>query len=283
MLFTKYALPMAFCLPLVAPAPSLWSTAAPVTNFPILPRMANQSTTGQSPASGTKKYFAEALCTPDQKLVEQVAWSDALQYAQALASWQPNGNFQPAMDLYMGNDSRGPLGATLRANIDGAVKVHNVSTWPEKQRLFIFCTEPTLFVEVFGEECGQQGTVAYEFDINGTYYENHYVVFCPVYYKQPSLSESLSLTDAVPAERLVGLPADRFVGNQAEFYFHESLHLADLTTPVDHPIADSNGNESSKYGPYGVAREAKLKNTAACLHIGKLRFSSCQYLVTSIY
>ena len=76
--------------------------------------MTNQSTIGVSPASDTKKYFAEAVCTPDQKLVERVAWRDALHYAQALASWQPNGSFQAAMDLYMGNDSRGQLGATLQ-------------------------------------------------------------------------------------------------------------------------------------------------------------------------
>ena len=76
--------------------------------------MANQNAAGVSPASGTKKYFAEASCSPEEKITERIAWGDALQYAQALASWQPNGSFQPAMDLYMGNDSRGPLGATLR-------------------------------------------------------------------------------------------------------------------------------------------------------------------------
>lgn len=76
--------------------------------------MANQSTTDVSLANGTKKYFAEALCTPHEKQIEHDAWWDALEYAQALARWQPNGSFQPAMDLYMGNDSRGPLSATLQ-------------------------------------------------------------------------------------------------------------------------------------------------------------------------
>lgn len=114
MLLTNPTVSMAFSLSLLASAPPVWSAIAPVMKFPILPRMANQSTTGASPASDVKKYFAEAFCTPQQKLIEQIAWRDALQYAQALASWQPNGAFQPAMDLYMGNDSRGELGATLR-------------------------------------------------------------------------------------------------------------------------------------------------------------------------
>lgn len=114
MLFTNPIVLLAFSLSLIASAPSIWSAAASVNKFPILPRIANQSTTGFSPANETKKYFAEAYCTPYQKLIERVAWGDALQYAQALASWQPNDSFQPAMDLYMGNDSRGELGATLQ-------------------------------------------------------------------------------------------------------------------------------------------------------------------------
>lgn len=135
--------------------------------------MANQSTTGVSPDRDTHKYFAERLCTPAQMVNEAIAWSDARQYARALASWRPNGSFQPAMDLYMGTDSFGPLtelleGMTsemksslieqreppclrrvltkaLLANIDGALRVHDLSTWPDRQRLFVFCDEPAPF------------------------------------------------------------------------------------------------------------------------------------------
>ena len=114
MLFTTPAVSLALSLSLLASAPPVRSAIAPVMKSPILPRTANQSITDAIPLSGVKKYFAEALCTPEQRSIEEIAWGDALQYAQALASWQPNGAFQPAMDLYMGNDSRGPLGATLR-------------------------------------------------------------------------------------------------------------------------------------------------------------------------
>lgn len=31
------------------------------------------------------------------------------------------------------------------ANVDGAVRVHDLSTWPERQKLFVFCTEPVQF------------------------------------------------------------------------------------------------------------------------------------------
>ncbi|KAF6234441.1 hypothetical protein HO173_007474 [Letharia columbiana] len=264
MLFTNLTVWLASSLSLIASAQSVWSAATPVTKFPILPRTANQSTTGVSPASGTKKYFAETFCTPYQKLIEKIAWRDALQYAQSLASWQPNGSFQPAMDLYMGNDSRGQLGATLRANIDGAVRIHDQSTWPRNQRLFVFCSEPMIFVEN-GGMCGE--ALAYAFNINGTYYDNHYVVFCPPYYELQTLYKTLSITDAFPLERLLVTSANDFDENQGEIYFHESLHFADLTTPVNHPIHDNNGNEPDIYGPYDVAMEAESKNTAACLHI----------------
>ena len=72
--------------------------------------MANQSLTSVSPAKGIQKYFADAYCTPTQRVIEQEAWGDAGRYAQALASWRPNnGTYQAAMDLYMGTDSVGPL------------------------------------------------------------------------------------------------------------------------------------------------------------------------------
>ena len=117
MLFIKYTVSLAFSLYILASVPPVWSSAALASKFPKLPRMTNQSATDVSLASGTKKYFAETLCSPNDRQVEHNAWQGALQYAQALASWQPNGSFQPAMDLYMGNDSRGQLGGELRGMI----------------------------------------------------------------------------------------------------------------------------------------------------------------------
>lgn len=48
-------------------------------------------------------------------------------------------------------------------------------------------------------------------------------------------------------------------------------------------VVDYNRNEPNTYGPYSVAKEAELENTAACLYIGKLYFSSCRVFVTPIY
>ena len=117
MLLAKYTVSLAFSLSFIASAPPAWSAAVPATKFPVLPRMANQSATGVSPAPGTQKYFAEGLCTPTQKAIEQIAWNDARRYAQALASWRPNGSFQPAMDLYMGTDSGGQLSQILEGTV----------------------------------------------------------------------------------------------------------------------------------------------------------------------
>ena len=76
-----------------------------------LPMNSTNSTNSTGPGSislddGThKKYYFGASCTAGQKDLEQTAWSDALQYAQALASWRPGGAYQAAMNMYMGNDS----------------------------------------------------------------------------------------------------------------------------------------------------------------------------------
>ena len=47
------------------------------------------------------------------------------------------------------------------ANIDGALRVHDQSTWPENQKLFVFCSEPPVF-EMIGAPCSDMGTTAYE-------------------------------------------------------------------------------------------------------------------------
>lgn len=80
------------------------------------------------------------------------------------------------------------------------------------------------------------------FNLNGTYYvcnharrtntqdanlrsqDNHYVVFCPRYYNSPSLSQALSIADALLAPKsFLKAVAEDFVGNKGEVYFHESL------------------------------------------------------------
>lgn len=111
MFFTKATVSLAFFLSYLA---SALPAAAPAEYFPILPRVANQSARNVSPAHGSQKYIAKALCTPEQLVNESKAWDDARLYAEALASWIPNGSYQPAMDLYMGTDSVGPLREVLQ-------------------------------------------------------------------------------------------------------------------------------------------------------------------------
>lgn len=89
------------------------SAVVPAQKFPVMPRQINSSSTGVSLPNTTKKFYANALCSPEQEQVEQVAWNDASIYAHALASWHANGSYQAAMDMYMGNDSRGPIGEIL--------------------------------------------------------------------------------------------------------------------------------------------------------------------------
>ena len=75
-----------------------------------MPRQYNRSIDDASMPGDIKKFYSHSYCTSDQIKQEQDAWKDAGLYAKALASWQVNGSYQEAMDLYMGTDTRGPLG-----------------------------------------------------------------------------------------------------------------------------------------------------------------------------
>lgn len=114
MLFAKRTIPLAFALSLLSPAPPAWSGATTATRPLNPPQCVGRSTFSVDHADDGQKYLAQAFCTPYQRCVEEVAWRGALQYAQALARWQPNSKFQPAMDFYMGTDSRGQLSTTIR-------------------------------------------------------------------------------------------------------------------------------------------------------------------------
>lgn len=105
------AFSLAGLVPLASAAamPDSWSS--------MLLQPTNLSPTNVSPPIGVKKIYASKLCSHQDKTIEQDAWNDALKFARALASWEANSSFQSAMDLYMGNHSRGPLGVTLRGMI----------------------------------------------------------------------------------------------------------------------------------------------------------------------
>lgn len=46
------------------------------------------------------------------------------------------------------------------ANIHGALRVHDLSTWPDRQRVFVFCDEPAPFA-TYWNACGSNQAIAY--------------------------------------------------------------------------------------------------------------------------
>ena len=111
------------------------------------------------------------------------------------------------------------------------------------------------------------------------------------------------MLDELPPSRLFEVAEERLAQSQAHVYFHESLvctqarnnsKIADSVVLAfsrsDNPgpsreyvfaqmrkwsgtdlpgVYDEYGNESPTYGPYAVSKEAKYKNTEACLQIGE--------------
>ena len=110
------------------------SAHARVPSFPVMPRQYNESNTGVSLPNDTLKFYANNYCTTGQIQIEQEAWNDALPYALALASWRFNSTYQEAMDLYMGNDTRGPLGRIVEGTCPSD-KLPDLA-----QGLLIWCT-----------------------------------------------------------------------------------------------------------------------------------------------
>lgn len=49
---------------------------------------------------------------------------------------------------------------SVLVNIWGAERVHDFSNWPEHQRLFVFCNEPTVLAEI-GGLCSNPRVYAY--------------------------------------------------------------------------------------------------------------------------
>ena len=96
------------------------TSAAPTSDFympgpraPIIPRQTNSSIDNVSLPSDSHRFYAGRFCSTLQRQVEQIAWRDAMLYAEALTLWSPNQTYQAAMDLYMGNHTRGTLGNIL--------------------------------------------------------------------------------------------------------------------------------------------------------------------------
>lgn len=155
---------IASTLPLLTLSHPASFTVVPAQKFPVMPRQTNSSENGVSLPHTTKKFYAHALCNAEQEQIEQEAWYGAAVYAYAMIWWHANGPYQDTRDIYMGNDSRGPIVDVPKGghdtstplafntplanncfspdNIWGAVNVHDSSTWPEKQKIFIMCEEP---------------------------------------------------------------------------------------------------------------------------------------------
>lgn len=114
-----------------------------------------------------------------------------LSYPASLIWWHANGPYQDTMDMYIINDSREPIGDVLKgghdtstplafnaplandlfspANIWGAVNVHDSSTWPEKQKVFIMCEEPAAepMTEVLNQTVCDSAPQGFELDTYG--------------------------------------------------------------------------------------------------------------------
>ena len=116
-----FVVTFALSWPLTVTALFLSPISSYVPRSPLVPRQNAQHNNDHGSVEQldmfSSKFFANALCTENHKRVERRSWIEASKYAEALASWQVNGTYQEALDLYMGNSTRGPLGKIVEGRL----------------------------------------------------------------------------------------------------------------------------------------------------------------------
>ena len=71
------------------------------TTFPAL----QPSNTSQAKGNGKFQWQIYGACNENYKNIVTQAWEDSQQFANAFAKWEPNGKYQEAVNMYMGNRS----------------------------------------------------------------------------------------------------------------------------------------------------------------------------------
>ncbi|KAL9618667.1 MAG: hypothetical protein Q9160_006634 [Pyrenula sp. 1 TL-2023] len=177
------------------PPPPPSSNPPPSTSAPTQPKITTES---------IDPYIYK--CDGGQKKLIQEAWDEAKTLSEAHYKWQPpglisNGAYQPAMSLYLGEDTKkdwsfffgdGPL----KRNTRRQYAVHHSTDNHPWAYTYIYCNEdsvPNKPNKPKKPQCSNPSNpkrvvAAYTFDDLGTVWWNaHYVVLCPQWFVSVTL------------------------------------------------------------------------------------------------
>ncbi|KAH7466503.1 hypothetical protein FOMA001_g15942 [Fusarium oxysporum f. sp. matthiolae] len=167
-------------------------------------------------------------CTSDQQKLVAEAWKDAGDVAQVHHQWSPKGKWQDATTMYLGKESMNGHGLFGRPGpewytIDRQHSIHfsGFGKHPRWTYAYLYCDEGKI-IKDDGLCKEHPGLNAYTWDSIGTFWTNHYVVFCPRWF-----TKKLSNVDI-----LVELGRDKakqkyinpWKDSRARTMYHETFH-----------------------------------------------------------
>lgn len=227
--------------------PSPTYTIAPPQNLTI----------DSEPSANTalSRKFVDSRCSVQQRKAIEAAWYEASLLDQAQQKYVPGGAFSTAMINYFGKNvgSTGgilPWDRNYRKLIgDNIARRHALDTnnAPRSTYLYFYC------YDWFQNYCHNHPNVVagYTHSQIGTFWTNHYITFCDLYFTKPTLMDSIRRVNAMPNPAAEKNVLDNFYSNRATILYHETYHLKNT---VVQPNTKDYAN-----APLGIWEQAKLK------------------------
>lgn len=191
-------------------------------------------------------------CDKNQRGLIKEAWAEAKILSEAHYKWQPpgwfsKGAYQPAMSLYLGDDSKKDWSLFTR---DGPLKMntrrqyalhHEEDVHPWAYAYF-YCNEdsvPSKPTAPKKPHCSDHPKdpknviMAYSFDDLGTFWWNaHYVVFCSQFFTSALLTSLKKKTEDAKKDHSIYRYMDPWRYTRATLVFHETYHWAKTVRSV---------------------------------------------------
>ena len=226
--------------------PSPTYTVAPPQNLTI----------DSEPSANTalSRKFVDSRCSKTQQYAIEAAWYEASLLDQAQQKYVPGGAFSAAMSNYFGsnvNSTGGllPWDLNFKQIIGNNIaRRHALDTGnaPRSTYLYFYC------YDWYRNSCAEHPNWAgYTHSFIGTFWTNHYITFCDLYFTKPTLMDTIRSVSKMrnpAAERNI---LENFYENRATILYHETYHLKDT-------VVQPNTKDYANH-PQGIWDQANLK------------------------
>ena len=200
-------------------------------------------------------YLGNSLTVVVQpKYAIEAAWYEASLLDQAQQKYVPGGAFSTAMINYFGNNV-GNTGGFLPWDLnfrkiigDNIARRHALDTnnAPRSTYLYFYC------YDWYQSYCtNYPSTAGYTHNYIGTFWTNHYITLCDLYFTKPTLMDTIRTVSAMPNSAAEKNILENFYINRATILYHETYHLKDT-------VVQPNTKDYANL-PQGIWEQAKLK------------------------